>query len=101
MRHRVASTDEVPLESLKRVVVDDHELCLAHAEDDGFYAIDDICTHEHFLLSQGELWGMEVECPAHGSRFDLRTGDVRFLPAVIPTNTYPVTVENGDVYVDV
>ena len=44
---------------------------------------------------------MDVECPQHGSRFNLQTGKVTGLPAVIPAHTYPVTVEDGDVYVDV
>ncbi len=76
-------------------------ICLAHAEDGNFYAINDICTHEEFFLHEGELWGMDVECPQHGSRFNLQTGKVTGLPAVIPTQTYPVTIEDGDVYVDV
>ena len=100
-RVRVASTDEVPAESLKPVMAEGVEICLAHAEDGNFYAIGDVCTHENFLLSGGELLGMDVECPQHGSRFNLETGKVTGLPAVVPATTYPVTVENGDVYVDV
>lgn len=100
-RQRVAATDEVPVDGLKRVTVSGTAVCLAHAEDGNFYAIDDTCTHEDYSLCEGELWGLEVECPQHGSRFDLRTGEVRGLPAVIAAKTYPVEVENGDVYVDV
>jgi nitrite reductase/ring-hydroxylating ferredoxin subunit len=44
---------------------------------------------------------MSVECPRHASRFDVRTGKVTGLPAVIPAKTYPVVVENGEVYVEV
>ena len=98
---RVASVDELPVESLKAVRVDDTEICLAHAEDGNFYAINDVCTHENFLLSLGELFGLDVECPQHGSRFNLKTGKVTGLPAVIPTKTYPVTVEGSDVFVEV
>jgi len=98
---RVASVDELPVESLKAVRVDDTEICLAHAEDGNFYAINDVCTHENFLLSLGELFGLDVECPQHGSRFNLKTGKVTGLPAVIPTTTYPVTVEGSDVFVEV
>ncbi len=98
---RVASADEVPVETLKPVMVDHTEICLAHADDGNFYAIDDICTHENFLLSGGELFDLQVECPQHGSRFNLKTGAVTGLPAVIPTKVYPVSVEDGDVYVEV
>jgi 3-phenylpropionate/trans-cinnamate dioxygenase ferredoxin component len=98
---RVASVDEVPVETLKAVMVDHTEICLAHADDGNFYAIDDVCTHENFLLSGGELFDLQVECPQHGSRFNLKTGAVTGLPAVIPTKVYPVSVEDGNVYVEV
>ena len=97
----MASVNQVPPESLQRVEVEGVPICLAHAEDGNFYAIGDVCTHEEFSLSDGELWDMSVECPQHGSRFDLRDGHVTGLPAVIPAQTYPVTVEGDDVYVDV
>jgi 3-phenylpropionate/trans-cinnamate dioxygenase ferredoxin subunit len=100
-KYRVASVDEVPVESMKRVDAGSVPVCLAHAEDGKFYALNDVCTHEEFSLCDGELWGMDVECPQHGSRFNLQTGKVTGLPAVIPAQTYPVTVEDGDVYVDV
>ncbi len=99
-RQRVASAADLPVESLARVEVGGAPICLIHAEDGDFYAIDDTCSHEEYSLSEGELWGMSVECPRHGSRFDVRTGAVRGLPAVFPVKTYPVTVENGEVYVD-
>jgi 3-phenylpropionate/trans-cinnamate dioxygenase ferredoxin component len=101
VRHRVAAVGELPPESLKRVEADGVPICLAHAEDGNFYAIGDVCTHEEYSLSEGELWDLSVECPQHGSRFDLRDGHVTGLPAVIPATTYPVTVEGEDVYVDV
>jgi len=91
----------VPPESLKRVEAGGIPICLAHAEDGAFYAIGDVCTHEEYSLSEGELWDLSVECPQHGSRFDLRDGHVTGLPAVIPARTFPVTVEGDDVYVDV
>ena len=100
-RYRVASVDEVPAQTLKGVRADGTEICLAHAEDGNFYAIDDECTHESFLLSLGELFELDVECPQHGSRFNLKTGKVTGLPAVIPTRTYPVTVEGKDIFVEV
>ena len=98
---RVASVDEVPEGGLKAVMADDIEICLAHADDGNFYAINDVCTHENFLLSGGELFDLQVECPQHGSRFNLKTGAVTGLPAVIPTQVYDVTVEGDEVFVDV
>ena len=100
-RYRVASIYEVPHESMKHVDAGRTPVCLAHAEDGKFYALNDVCTHEEFSLSDGELWGLDVECPQHGSRFNLQTGKVTGLPAVIPAKTYPVSVEGSDIYVEV
>jgi len=93
--------DEVAIESVKAVIAGRKEICLAHAEDGNFDAIDDVCTHENFLLSGGEREGFDVECPQHGSKFNIKTGRVTGLPAVMPTKVYPVTVEGDEVYVDV
>ena len=99
-RQRVARASDLPVESLTQVEVDGVPICLIHAEDGNFYAIGDICTHEDYSLSEGDLWEMSVECPRHGSRFDVRTGKVTGLPAVIPAKTYPVTIENDEIYVE-
>ena len=100
-RQRVARASDLPVESLTQVEVDGVPICLIHAEDGNFYAIGDICTHEDYSLSEGDLWEMSVECPRHGSRFDVRTGKVTGLPAVIPAKTYPVTIENDEIYLEV
>jgi 3-phenylpropionate/trans-cinnamate dioxygenase ferredoxin component len=98
--HRVASVGEVAEDAMKHVEVEGTPICLAHADDGNWYAINDICSHEEFELCEGELWGTSVECPQHGSRFDLRTGRPNMLPAVEPVPVYPVKVENDEVYVD-
>ena len=99
-KYQVAKIDDLEVDTMQKVVLDGQEICLAHAEDGSFYAIGDVCTHEEYSLSEGELWGLDVECPAHGSRFNLQTGAVTGLPAVVPARTYPVTVEGDDVYVE-
>ena len=67
------------------------------------YAIEDRCSHDDGPLCEG-VWDAdtcEVECPRHGSRFDLRTGKPSGPPATEPVPTYPVRVEGDDVLVDV
>ena len=44
--------------------------------------------------------GFEVECPRHGARFDVRTGHATRMPAVGALTTYPVSIENGQVYAE-
>jgi 3-phenylpropionate/trans-cinnamate dioxygenase ferredoxin component len=99
-RHLVATIDELEPEMAKKVVVDGEEICLARGEDGGYYAVADTCSHEEYSLSEGEVWGVEVECPAHGSRFNLQTGEVRGLPATHPVRPYNVVVEGEDVYIE-
>ncbi|HEX6385072.1 MAG TPA: non-heme iron oxygenase ferredoxin subunit [Anaerolineae bacterium] len=68
--------------------------------DGHFYCIADVCTHDGGPLEEGEIEGYEVECPRHGARFDVRTGDAVALPAVAPVETYEVKVEDGVIYVE-
>ena len=98
-RHLVAKIDDLEVDTMQKVIVDGEEICLAHAEDGEYYAIGDICTHEEYSLSDGELWGLDVECPAHGSRFCLLDGSVTGFPAVIPAKAYQVEIDGDDVYI--
>jgi ferredoxin-NADP reductase/nitrite reductase/ring-hydroxylating ferredoxin subunit len=63
------------------------------------YAIDAVCSHEGGPLEEGMLEGYEVECPWHGSKFDVRTGEVKNPPAETPQSVYEVKVENNDILV--
>lgn len=65
------------------------------------YCIDNRCTHVGGPLCEGELEGPTVTCPWHGSRFDVRTGQVVGPPARSPVRSYPVTVDGGVVWADV
>jgi 3-phenylpropionate/trans-cinnamate dioxygenase ferredoxin subunit len=70
--------------------------------DGELFAIGDTCTHEDFPLSEGDLGpNCTVECPLHGSRFDLRTGNALGLPATGSTGSYPVWVEDGVIKLEV
>jgi 3-phenylpropionate/trans-cinnamate dioxygenase ferredoxin subunit len=86
--------------SLQRVDPAGIPVCLARLASGEVFAISDTCSHEQIELSDGELDGEDVECPAHGSRFNVRTGAVSGLPAEAPVGTYPVTVENGEIFVE-
>jgi nitrite reductase/ring-hydroxylating ferredoxin subunit len=66
---------------------------------EGIYALDDICSHEYALLSEGEVWDGEVYCPKHGSRFALATGAVTGFPATDPVRTWKVKAEEGGIWV--
>jgi NAD(P)H-dependent nitrite reductase small subunit len=96
--HRVASTEDFRNSEAKAVTLSGRAIGLFRAAD-GYYAIDDICTHEFALLSDGFVEGCEVECPLHMARFDLRTGKAMSPPADQDVATFPVRVEGTDIYV--
>ena len=93
---RAASADE--LVSTLSVTVDGNLVALFRTEE-GVFALDDVCSHEYSLLSEGDVWDGEVYCQKHGSRFNLRTGAVTGLPATKPVRTWEVKVENGEIWI--
>ena len=66
-------------------------------------AIEDRCSHDNGTLADGEIdeEACTVECPRHGSLFDLRTGKPQTLPAYVPVDTFPVLVEDGVIKLEV
>ena len=96
---RACAAADVASGSALAVEVEGVEVAVVHDGDDWF-AIADECSHAAIPLSEGDVEGCEIECWLHGSRFDLRTGAPLELPAVTPVRVYPVTVEGGEVFVD-
>ena len=96
----VAREDEVAPGEVRVVDAGGKSLALGHCADGTWGAIDNVCTHDGGVLGEGELDECQVECPRHGARFDLVSGQVTSLPAVFPVNAYPVRVVNGEVQVD-
>ena len=96
----VAKTSEVPEGRTLRVMVQGVEVLLCKCEGT-IYAIEDVCTHDGAPLDQGELQGCEITCARHGAVFDVRSGAVLALPAVVPVPTYEVRIVGDDVFVDV
>ncbi len=66
-----------------------------------FLAVDDTCTHLHCSLGEGKVLDEEIECPCHGARFDLATGEVRALPATTPIRVYKLKVEGGEILTEI
>src|SRR5262249_44050346 len=69
-------------------------------QGDQGYALADVCSHAEIALSEGEVTRKGLECWLHGSCFDLRTGAPSSPPASEPVDTYAVTIDGDDVYVD-
>jgi 3-phenylpropionate/trans-cinnamate dioxygenase ferredoxin subunit len=96
----LCKTDELASGEVRRFDVDGHRIALVRIGDE-FHALDDECSHEDYSLSEGEVWVDEcqIECPRHGSTFDLLTGEPCSLPATLPVAVYEVRVSDGTVSV--
>jgi 3-phenylpropionate/trans-cinnamate dioxygenase ferredoxin subunit len=93
-----AHVGDVPPGGMKRVDIGARRILLANVGG-RFYAVDDTCTHEDASLSSGALRGEWVKCPLHGSRFNVRTGEVVEEPASEKLATYPVRIEADEVWI--
>jgi 3-phenylpropionate/trans-cinnamate dioxygenase ferredoxin subunit len=62
------------------------------------YAIGDRCSHAEASLAEGELFDTDVECPRHGSEFNIVTGEPDSLPATRPVPTYELEIVDGEVF---
>ncbi len=69
--------------------------------DGEYFAIEDVCTHDDGPLGEGEIEDDEIICPRHGARFNLRTGAVISLPAVMGVKTYPIKIEGDRILIGV
>jgi 3-phenylpropionate/trans-cinnamate dioxygenase ferredoxin component len=99
---KVAATTDIPEGEARRFEVDGRLVAVANLGEEGFRAVDAICSHAQYYLDEGEVdVDFEtIECPKHGSTFDLNTGKPRTLPATMPVRAYPVKVEGEDILVE-
>jgi 3-phenylpropionate/trans-cinnamate dioxygenase ferredoxin component len=91
----IAPEDVVPFEH------DGHDYAIYRSPDGRFYATDGRCTHEQALLCDGLVIGAIIECPKHNGRFEYATGKAVGVPALTDVRTYPVTVTDGTVYIEI
>ena len=79
--------------------VNQRRIIIARVEND-YYAFDEMCSHEESELWKGALRKDHVECSLHGSRFCLRTGKPLEEPATDPITTYPVSINDDTLYIE-
>ena len=99
----VCSADELPAGAMRLVEVDGRKIGVFRDADGDYFAIEDRCSHDDGPLAEGEFdaAACTVECPRHGSLFDLRTGRPKTLPAYQPVEVFEVRVEDGEVKLEV
>ena len=99
---RIGDAATIPRGHAARVDVGDLPIAVFNVNGE-FHALDDTCSHAMAALSEGELHpdSCSVECPLHGSQFDLRTGEAVSLPAVEPVRVHRVEGREGELWVAV
>ena len=98
----ICPVDELPPGAKRVVRWEDLEIGIVNCGG-AILAVEDRCSHDDGDLMEGDIdeETCTVECPRHGSVFDLRTGKPLNLPAYVPIDTFPVAVEDGVIKVEV
>ena len=94
----VGKTSDVATGTVRVFVLDGRDVAVANV-DGQFYAFADVCTHDDGPVAKGELDGCVIECPRHGARFDITTGQALSMPAVVPLPVYALKVEGDEIRV--
>jgi 3-phenylpropionate/trans-cinnamate dioxygenase ferredoxin subunit len=97
---KVGKAADVPPGTTKSYEIGDRAVMVGNVNGK-YYAVDDVCTHDEGALGDGDLDDHEIECPRHGARFDIRTGEVKSLPAVVGIDTFSLRVEGEDIEIEV
>jgi 3-phenylpropionate/trans-cinnamate dioxygenase ferredoxin subunit len=100
--HSVCTAEELPEGESRIVEVDGLKVGVFNCGGD-LLAIEDRCSHDDGPLAEGEFdaAACTVECPRHGSLFDLRSGRPKTLPAYVPVDTFEVRIEDGEIKLEV
>jgi 3-phenylpropionate/trans-cinnamate dioxygenase ferredoxin subunit len=98
----ICKLEELPPGATRIVKWEELEIGLFNCGGE-IFAVEDRCSHDDGTLADGELdqQSCTIECPRHGSLFDLRSGRPLTLPAYVPIETFAVLVEDGVIKLDV
>ena len=99
-RIELCSTEDGAPGAALKVEIDDFAFAVFNVDGE-FYVTDDMCTHGPGSLSEGYIEDDVVECNFHNGQFNIRTGEVVSPPCMVPVKTYPVTVADGKVMIEV
>jgi 3-phenylpropionate/trans-cinnamate dioxygenase ferredoxin subunit len=96
----VAEVDEIPNGERIFVEIDEYNIVVFNIAGQ-LFAIGDVCSHDDGPVGEGEIEEFEIICPRHGAHFDVRSGEVLSLPAIVDIPAYPVRVRDGQIEVGV
>ena len=101
MRYKVATITEISPGNMLAVEAGEKRIVIFRDHSGNFSALENRCSHADVRLSEGAFEDGVVECPAHGARFDVRSGKPLCMPAVSPVKRFEVSLEGEDVFVTV
>ena len=97
--HAVADADALGDDEAIGVKVGQVPIAIVRAGG-ALHALNDVCTHQYALLSDGYVEDGCIECPLHQGKFELTTGNAMCAPVTEPVQVYPVKVEGGKILVE-
>jgi 3-phenylpropionate/trans-cinnamate dioxygenase ferredoxin subunit len=90
----IVAADQLPVGERLFVEVVGRSVVIFNIADE-LFAIADVCSHDDGPVGEGDLEGFAITCPRHGAQFDVRSGKVLQMPAVVDIPAYPVRVVGG------
>ncbi|HKE54478.1 MAG TPA: Rieske 2Fe-2S domain-containing protein [Actinomycetota bacterium] len=99
---RICGVGDVAEGEVRRFELGHRPFAVANLGNEDFRVVDAICSHAHYFLDEGEVEVEDetIECPKHGSTFDLNTGRPTTLPATQPVEVFASKIENDDVMIE-
>ncbi|MGK0501038.1 MAG: 3-phenylpropionate/trans-cinnamate dioxygenase ferredoxin subunit [Oceanicoccus sp.] len=95
---RAAKASDIAQGKTLCVEIDNIEILICHSKE-GFYAVNNMCSHADEKLSLGKLKDCRILCPLHGAAFDIRNGEALSKPARDPITSYPLKLEGDSILV--
>lgn len=102
IKTKIKKTDVLP-GIAKSYDIGDNKIVICNVNGE-FFALEDVCSHDsgELVLGEGKLIETcQLECPRHGARFDVKSGEAKRMPAVAPVKTYRVKVMSDEIEVEV
>jgi len=98
--YSITHQDEISSGERLFVEIDGQAIVIVNIDGE-IYAIADRCSHDDGPLGDGEIVNHIIKCPRHGATFDIKTGKVLSLPAIVDIPVYPVKIVKGEILVGI
>ena len=99
LRYQVAATTaDVAAGKCLPVEIGGRGILICHTSE-GFFAVDNMCSHARSTLDGGRLRGNRILCPLHGAAFDVRDGRALSRPAIHPIGSHPLRIDGEDILI--